>query len=422
VSRATTQIWPVGFVRAIPLTVLAVVILCACGRTVPGNAVRATASPSAVVQVGALDPGRYPTTPSPALGTAGSDEVGRLIEGRRMARYVVGPWQVDATLTHGQRTGALVINDRKQLGAILWPDVIAPARRQPFIVAFSSERRAANPKDPTMLRNAVLRFASANAATAAAQGISSAAMKTPTAGNADSQRPVGPVRPVPIPGHPDINGALATHRIGDQNVQEVTVVSAHGPYALIQVADSAQGPDQAAAVAGRALDLQLPLIDQFQPTEPAQLADLPLDPTGLVARTLPLKPGQADSMSNAAYDAAAELHLEDDPIQADRAFAESGVDVVSMSQTTVYQAKNSQSAQRLAQVLGDDAARRPASHSGRAVPGLPQSRCIRLDEENGLVPRYWCIAAVDRYTIKSVARQIDNAHQQVAAQYLILSR
>jgi hypothetical protein len=339
-----------------------------------------------------------------------------------MAGYVVGPWQVDPSLTNSRRTGAVVIDDRRQLGAVLWPDVIAPTWQQPFIVAFSSERRAANAKDPTMLRNAVLRFATAAAAAAAAQGISSAALKTPTVANADSPIPVGPIRPVPIPGHPDLSGALAMHRDGDQTVQEVTVASAHGPFVLIQVADTAQDPDHAAAVAGHALDLQVPLIDKFQPTEPAQFANLPLDPTGLVARTLPVKPGQADSMSNAAYDAAAELHLEDDPVRAQRAFTDFGVDVVSVGQTTVYQAKNPESAQRLAQALGDDTARRPASHSAPAVPGLPQSRCVRLDEENGLVPRYWCIATVDRFAIKAVARQVDNAHQQLAAQYLILTR
>jgi len=339
-----------------------------------------------------------------------------------MAAYVVGPWQVDPSLTNSRRTGALVIDDRRQLGAVLWPDVIAPTWHQPFIVAFSSERRAANPKDPTMLRNAVLRFATAASAAAVAQGISSAALKTPTVTNADSPIPVGPIRPVPIPGHPDITGALAMHRDGNQDVQEVTVVSAHGVYVLIHVADSGQDADHAAAVAGHALDLQAPLIDKFQPTEPAQFLNLPLDPTGLVARTLPLKAGHADSMSNAAYAAAAELHLEDDPVQAERALVDSGVDVVSVGQTTVYRAKDPESAQRLAKALGDDTARRPASHSAQAVAGLPQSRCVRLDEENGLVPRHWCIATVDRFAVKAVARQLDNTHQELAAQYLILTR
>jgi hypothetical protein len=38
---------------------------------------------------GALDPGSYRTTPLPPLGTAGSQQAGRLVEGRRMSGYVL---------------------------------------------------------------------------------------------------------------------------------------------------------------------------------------------------------------------------------------------------------------------------------------------------------------------------------------------
>ena len=33
----------------------------------------------------------------------------------------------------------------------------------------------------------------------------------------------------------------------------------------------------------------------------------------------------------------------------------------------------------------------------------------------------WCIAAAGRYMIKTVARQLDTAHQQIAAQYRMLT-
>ena len=116
------------------------------------------------------------------------------------------------------------------------------------------------------------------------------------------------------------------------------------------------------------------------------------------------------------------LRLEDNPIQAERAFTDAGVDVVSTSQTTVYQARDPDGARRLAQALGDAIAQRPASQPAPAVPGLAGSRCVRMDEEGGLVPRYSCIAAFDRFAFKAVARQLDNAHHQMSAQYLILTR
>ena len=95
--------------------------------------------------------------------------------------------------------------------------------------------------------------------------------------------------------------------------------------------------------------------------------------------------------------------------------------MVTVGQTTVYQAKDPDSAQRLAQVLSDDTAKRPGSAAAAAVPGLPQSRCVRIDDSGGLVPRYWCIASVDRYAFKAVARELDNAQQELAAQYRILT-
>lgn len=414
--------WPTRFTRSAGLIAAVIATLAGCSHTVPGAADRAGAESEAPVNPAALNPGRYPTTPLPPLGTAGSEDAGRMVEGRRMVDYVAGPWQADPAMTNARRTGALIITADNHLGAILWPEVSARSWPQPFVVAFSSERRGADPKRPTVLRNAVLLYATADAAAAAAQSMSSAALQTPTVDNSDAPITGEPIHPVPIPGHAGLNGALATRRDGDRTVKELTVISAHGPCVLVQVAESNLDDDRAAALTGRLLDLQVPLIDRFQPTQPGHFADLPVDPTGMVARTLPIKSDQGDSMSNAAYGPLGALHLEDNPIQAQRAFADAGVDVVSIGQTTVYRAKDAAGARRLAQALGDDIAKRPGSQPAPTVPGLPASRCRQIDAESGLVPRYSCIATFDRFAFKAVARQLDNAQQQMAAQYLILTR
>src|SRR5690348_15200691 len=80
----------------IVLAALMIALLAGCGGTTDGTAIKGT-TPAA--DPSALDPGSYPTTPRPPLGEAGTDEVGRFIEGRRMASFVVGPWQVDPTLS-----------------------------------------------------------------------------------------------------------------------------------------------------------------------------------------------------------------------------------------------------------------------------------------------------------------------------------
>jgi hypothetical protein len=89
--------------------------------------------------------------------------------------------------------------------------------------------------------------------------------------------------------------------------------------------------------------------------------------------------------------------------------------------TTVYQAKDAGAAQTLAQAYSDAAAKLPAAQAASPVPGMPQSRCTKVAGAGGLVPRYWCLASADRYAIKVIARQLDSAHQQIAAQYRVLT-
>ena len=42
-----------------------------------------------------------------------------------MANYVVGPWQAQPGMADSRRTGALVVGQENQLGAIPWPEVSA---------------------------------------------------------------------------------------------------------------------------------------------------------------------------------------------------------------------------------------------------------------------------------------------------------
>jgi hypothetical protein len=87
----------------------------------------------------------------------------------------------------------------------------------------------------------------------------------------------------------------------------------------------------------------------------------------------------------------------------------------------VYQAATPEGAEKLLQVYGDTIAATRAAQAADSVPGLPQCRCTRIPGAGGLVPHHWCLATVGRYLIKTVARQLDTAHQQTAAQYRILA-
>ncbi|MGH3968471.1 MAG: DUF7373 family lipoprotein, partial [Mycobacterium sp.] len=374
-------------VNSIVLTAL----LVACNHTTAGEATHASSSSVAPVNTSQLDPGTYPTAPQPALGNAGSEDAGRLVEGRRMAAYVVGPWQTDPALVTLGSAGASVIAVPQDLGRVVWPPISGGAYNLPLVVGFVSERQTPGPDPQMSLRNTVLRFISPSVASEAAQNMTTAARNMP---RIPSATPIvtEPERPLPIPGHPEAAGTVLTFQEGTQTVRELTALTAHGSYVLVQVARCAAGPDCEAQLAGHTLDRQVPLIDTFKPTDPADFPTLAADPTGLVARTLPPPTGQAASMSGAAYPPAGALHLEDDPVQTGPLLAAAGVDYVSVNLPTVYQAKDPGAAQTLVQAYGDLAAKTPAAQSASPVPGLPDSHCTRVAGSNGLVPRYWCLA------------------------------
>lgn len=397
------------------------VVMAGCGHTTAGEAHPVPQPPSTSVNTALLDPGQYPTTPSPPLGAAGSTETGRRVEGRRMAAYVTGPWQADAGLVDPESNSpATVIENFDQFARVVWTPIAGGAYALPFVVGFMSERQARGPEPRMSLRNAVLRFADATTATTAAQGMHARAMAMPREPTA-TPIVTEPERAVPIPGHPDAAASLLTFQEGAQTERELTALTAHGPYVLVQVVRCATGTDCQAPLVARTLDLQIPLIDTFAPTPADQFAALPADPTGLVARTLPLPPDQATSTDGAAYPPAGALHLEDDPVAVGPALTAAGVDDVAANRTTVYQAKDPGAAQSLAQAYSDMAAKTAGAQAAAPVPGLAGSHCTRVAGANGLVPRYWCLAAADRYAIKTVARQLDSAQQQMAAQYRMLT-
>ncbi|WP_082969426.1 DUF7373 family lipoprotein [Mycobacterium kyorinense] len=394
------------------------VALVGCSTTTGGVATTPPAPPASSVNASLLDPGRFPTTPQPPAGTAGSEQAGRLAEGHRMANYTVGPWQVDPALNSHLSGDAAVIDTYDQLGQVLWAWVVGGAWGQPFLVGFTSERHStAGPQKS--LRNAVLRFADDRAASAVAQGFHDKAMSFP---RLEDVMPIvtEPEQSTPIPGHPDAHGALITYQQGAERLQELIVATAHGPYVLVQVIHCAATPDCPVQLAAHTLDLQLPLIDSFTPTDPSQFATLPLDPTGLVARTLPMPPDQATSTTGAAYEPAGALHFENDPAAVGPALNSAKVDEVSINRATIYRAATPEAAQKLLQAYSDTLSATKGAQSADGVPGLPQSRCTLIPGAGGLIPHHWCLATVEKYMIKTVARQLDTAHQQAAAQYRIL--
>jgi hypothetical protein len=386
------------------LVLAAGLLSAACTSTVDGSPVKADggASPSAI-DLDQLDVGPNPTTPRQPLGVAGDPLRGILVEAQRMANHVVGPWEVDPSLTGWFGFGALVLPTAEAIALIGPAELAAAAGRHNFINGFASARTEENKK---LLMNVVFRFTDEAAAVAAARDLGETAMQ--------QQGLDGPAQKVPIPNHPDAQAntySLLDRQAGRWNA--VRSFTAHGAYVLMQLAQSTDGVDPATALVARSIDLQGSEIDKFRATDPAEFADISLDPTGLLARTIPVDEQDATVTQNATYERRGALHFQSDPARSAKLFSDTGTDLVAMAKTVVYQAKDADGATGV--IEGFFAELQPTSQPANPVKNMPDSRCLRL--EGGA---FYCLATADRYAIEVSGPNLLQTQQLVAAQYAML--
>ncbi|MGA5461969.1 DUF7373 family lipoprotein [Mycobacterium sp. NPDC050041] len=427
------------------------ILIVGCSETVdvrqPHGAAPTSATSSAPlpppVDPARLDTGSYPTRPRGPLGTAGTDEEAALVEGRRLANHVVGPWEVDGGLTGGGHMPTLF--DDAFASSAWFATATSHRATSPIRWLTRDQWRAVTPPDKYVvgvhsgrtktpddtLWNEVHRFADARSAAAAAAAIGEAALAAHDGTGASD----GAAAQVDIPGHPE--AIAATHHydeaeddamllpgVDDGVVSHrhtaVRSVVAHGPYVLVQQTLFPELPVDGLAPAvariARTLDLQIPLADSFSATDSAALADAPIDPTGLLARTVPIPPEDlgVNRTALAVFEPRGALHFLRGPVSTAAAMDATGVDLVANGKATVYRASDGASAATLAQRLIaalDDHARPQAP-----VTGLPESRCLRFTAAD----RFHCVAAVDRYVVEADLRDLKAVRQVVSAQVAML--
>jgi hypothetical protein len=374
----------------------------ACSTAVDGSAVKESgAPPGPAIDISKLDVGPYPTQPSQPLGVAGDPMKGVVIEAQRMANNVVGPWEVDSTLTGYFAFGALVLKSPDAMALIGPKAFAAGVGHHNFINGFVTARTA---EDQKVLLNAVLRFADPPSAAAAAAELGDLALK---AG-------IPPVEPVQVPDHPDTvaSSYTATEKPGPP-LTSVSAFTAHGPYVFMQLAKAVDGVDPAVGLVAKTIDMQGPAIDGFRATDPAEFADISIDPTGLLARTLPVPERQAMVFQNATYEQHGALQFQSNPVRSATLFSETGMDLMTMAKTNVYQTKDTESAARIVDAF--IAELQATSQPANGVANLPGSRCLQLQDKT-----FYCLGAADRYAIETTSQTLLDAHQQVAAQYVML--
>lgn len=380
-------------------------VLTACSVAVPGAPVRDTTVNPADANPALMKPGNYPTRP---LGEpTPSRERAIIVDAQRMADYVVGPWEVDPVLVAPNPTATLALKSAESLKLVLLDPASAIARDRGFVNGFATDRSSApgTPGGRKALGNTVLRFPDPAAATAAADDF---------ANQLPSVMGETTLTPVAIPGHPE---ARASQTRLQDGTFTVTSYTPHGPYVLHQYARVQQGIDGAAWLVAKALDLQTGRIDGFTPTDPAQFDTMNLDPTGLLAKTLP---SDDPTVNMGVWTARGVLHFQSDPFAAARIYGESGVDVVSHVKTTVYRTRDAAAAAALADELGIVFAGKTAT-PGPKVAGMPDARCFTSGDSGPLSVPFKCVAVADRWVFTATSKQEFDVTQQIAAQYLMLT-
>jgi len=389
----------------VALLAFTAMLIGACTSSVDGAPVKSqgTAPPQGSIDIDKLDGGPYPTEPRPELGVTGNPQMGVAVEAQRMANYVIGPWEVDSELTAAFGFGAIALPNAETLTLIGPSELAAVAGGHGMINGFASARTIENKK---MLLNAVLRFGDEAAATAAAGDLGRTALQ--------QQGVDGPAQPVPIPNYPDAQANQYTTI--DRTAGKWTAVrsfTAHGPYVLMQLAQATEGLDHAVALVDKAIEMQGPAIDDFRATDPSEFADISLDPTGLMARTLPVPDKEATPIQNAVYEPRGALHFQSDPVRSSKLFDDTATDLVAMGKTNVYQAGDAEGATGVVDEFFAEL--EPTSQPANPVTNMPDSRCRQLEDK-----AFYCLATADRYAIETSGETLLDTQQQIAAQYIML--
>ncbi|MBF6297595.1 hypothetical protein IU459_08560 [Nocardia amamiensis] len=400
-------------VPAVFVCVVSAAILAACGSTMPG-----TARPGEI-DIRHLDTGNYSTEPPNAHD---DDYLPQFIHmnkvaAMRLADHVVSAYDIDPRLKYGWSSSSVssgVLPD--ELGR---PEDMKPiAQRNRMMFGFRTNGSDQNismfasgwPTKPransTTVSTVVMQFPDPDRARQAAAEFHDADFGAYRDRN----------EPVALPKYAQ---ARAHWRPGSPFLRALL---AHGTY-LVAFLVSVNAPDRDAliALAEKAYDTQLPLLDQLPPLTEEQMLRLPWDPDHLLSRTLNANKVQTPSFdaTQALFGLRGIMHYAEDRNYAKERFTAMGAEKFAMSNGTL-----------VIRTSSPDAARRVAAErmtptftagAAEPPPHLPDSACV--ENKSGLFDdkRFTCIVAYKEYVGFVAGNQLLDAQQRAAAQYSIFA-
>ncbi|MCP2289276.1 hypothetical protein APR08_002193 [Nocardia amikacinitolerans] len=396
---------------ALSLAVALTLGLGACGSVVSGTAQQIQPD------VSKLDVGNYATQPR-TVGNAKNDKQARSRESQRLGDFVALPYEADPSYVEDvwYLRPHIVLN-RKTLGNLVINDTFDDVAKD-LVAGWVNAWSTGGPSEaPRRTMNvAVLMFPDANTAKAVGPTLEHDDFTY----NRDNE-------PVAITKHPD---TAAHWRPGVSSIGSWTV---HDRYVIfIKVVDDTSGPDLPALVSQveRMLDVQIPLLDKFQPTPSAELARIPLDPSGLLGRTLPSNPtAPFRPEPDGVYTGRGALSLFQQPTPETLPLLQrSEVDLVSYGDAVVFRSKSAKGAEALWrewQPSKDMPANQKLIGSPTGLDGNVE--CFTEYFENSgnqqepKVSGNLCVLQFGRYVVQARSLHPQDLFQRISAQYALLT-
>lgn len=390
--------------RGFCVTVMAGLVLAtttSCGSVMAGQAIRAEPD------ISGLDVGNYPTKPV-EFGVAGDDEAARYREGQRLGDFVALPFEADPSYVNRVAgTGGPVVLDRRDMQSLVVNDTFDQVAGDLVAGWVHTWTTGGDPVGAQQLSIAVLMFPDPSTAASAAVGLEHDDFTFNTAN-----------RPVQLPKYPQ---SSAHWWPGHASLGSWT---AHDRYVIFVKYEDRSGRADLPAMVLRTeslLDVQVPLIDRFEPTPPDRSDEIALDPDGLLALTLPKSPnmiamfGPPDAFRGrgAIYALSGITSLN---------FLETGrVTGIALGESVVIRSETPQGAEALYENFRPAASESGASRaieSPEAIDGKVEcfSREVAAHEN----PSAFCVLRTGRYFAQVEGGQIQDLHQKTSAQYALL--
>ena len=413
--------------------VACVCVVASCSTTTTGTARFGGSLNDPEPDVSQLRTGNYQIKPSTPFFSVGSNPATQsIVESTRLAEFVVGPWEVDSSVSMLVTQGTHSV-DAKSVDLVLGEspgNVMGSIAAAHGLVAGFGSQRATPSKDPElMIVNAVLMFPDAPQAAAAAGEFAAQIGPVLTRG-------LDPVYPVDVFGLGHPTAGAAGFNIGG-NVSVVATYTASDRYVFYQLVRakgtrSSLAIDRARLLVSSLITRQESLIKGFVPTEPTKLAELPKDPSDnqLLSKTLTTPDQQAGFMIG-TWRPHAWLHFELDPVSMNAQFERAGIQWVTQRWGRIYQAPNDDSAAQLLDFMTASMMRNSDVQMAGPVPGFPGARCFEHmtdysppDAAVSMRIDWWhysCVARTDKFVFQVFADDQTAVDQQISAQYRVLS-